>query len=733
MSARNSILERVVVVNGIEYKNVNFDLEARNDIAFALASKNFPVYKNRTHRTPREINQQTLASQRVKDAIDKQVTSGVWSPEMAKKQAEGILQTMAHNFNMASVRTLAYPAKKILRSIFKNGIYVNEDVISRLKAICVQNPVVFAPSHRTYMDFILLQFLCYHYELPLPAIASAQDFLQMEFMSEMLRKCGAYFIRRTFNDDEFYKALFTKYVQTQVINGDSTMAAFVEGTRSRTGKSLCPKYGFLSTILEPFLAGHVYDITIVPINISYGRLMEEEIYAYELLGYSKPPETTTGLFKARSLLGQLYGPAYFTFGEPISVRNFVNSFPKKLDRSVHTLPSNDYFSMTNEEQYAIKCLAHKIIKKQEKLAVVDVWPLMCLEIGRQMAYIPKIQNDCTPSINYFELLKNVGILIDLAERLGHEINLTKGEPLNEEFQVQFYLHSNLIDFHPDTSELVIGCDLIKGSYRSNRNNPNPITKHTDYTISRLMIANYANQCIHLFIEFAYLAANFRADQPEKHRVPFAILKTNFEFLQKLFAREFVCDIVNENRNFEIALEKAVKAKIFTISEENSTKYVNIGQQQDIINLKLMLEPYLISYYICSDFLTKYPHQILERDFKLSVQEGSFSSLFVQAGQSDKSNSNPKWFQILSADISKNCLHSLVDMGAIGKASSNNIENPSVKGLHFFMGHGNKKLLDIKSALNDLLTNFYETESESLYFSALEAKALADKAFARAKL
>jgi hypothetical protein len=51
--------------------------------------------------------------------------------------------------------------------------------------------------------------------------------------------------------------------------------------------------GFLSMTLVPFLRGRVPDITIVPINISYDRTLEEVLFAYELLGVPKPKESTS--------------------------------------------------------------------------------------------------------------------------------------------------------------------------------------------------------------------------------------------------------------------------------------------------------------------------------------------------------------------------------------------------------------------------------------------------------
>lgn len=44
--------------------------------------------------------------------------------------------------------------------------------------------------------------------------------------------------------------------------------------------------------LEPYFFGRVPDITVVPISISYDRVLEEDLFAFELLGVPKPKETT---------------------------------------------------------------------------------------------------------------------------------------------------------------------------------------------------------------------------------------------------------------------------------------------------------------------------------------------------------------------------------------------------------------------------------------------------------
>ena len=51
--------------------------------------------------------------------------------------------------------------------------------------------------------------------------------------------------------------------------------------------------GMLSAALESYFKAEVPDVMIVPISISYERILEESVYAYELLGIPKPKESAS--------------------------------------------------------------------------------------------------------------------------------------------------------------------------------------------------------------------------------------------------------------------------------------------------------------------------------------------------------------------------------------------------------------------------------------------------------
>lgn len=108
----------------------------------------------------------------------------------------------------------------------------------------------------------------------------------------MLNQAGAFYMRRKFAGDKLYWYVFKEFIRSVVTNCNTGFEFFIEGTRSRTMKALPPKIGLLSMALEPFFMGQVVDITIVPVSISYERPLEEQLFAYELLGVPKPKEST---------------------------------------------------------------------------------------------------------------------------------------------------------------------------------------------------------------------------------------------------------------------------------------------------------------------------------------------------------------------------------------------------------------------------------------------------------
>jgi glycerol-3-phosphate O-acyltransferase len=59
---------------------------------------------------------------------------------------------------------------------------------------------------------------------------------------------------------------------------------FIEGTRSRSGKMMSPKFGILNVVTDLFFEKKVKDLCYIPIALNYERVLEGETFPFELLG-----------------------------------------------------------------------------------------------------------------------------------------------------------------------------------------------------------------------------------------------------------------------------------------------------------------------------------------------------------------------------------------------------------------------------------------------------------------
>jgi glycerol-3-phosphate O-acyltransferase len=237
-----------------------------------------------------------------------QPESQVW------RTAERYFDEIAANYKGSYFAIIEFVFNRIWPRVFQGFEYSR---LERVIACVKQHPVVLVPCHRSHFDYLILSYLFHANYLSPPHIAAGIN-LSFWPLGPLFRGAGAYFIRRSFEDNELYKAVFRKYL-TYLIREGYTQEFFIEGGRSRTGKILTPKLGMLSAIVNAFITGVRRDLYLVPVSIHYGRVVEEEAYTRELGGAEKQRESLRGLLKARSVLRQKYGTVYVTFAEPISL------------------------------------------------------------------------------------------------------------------------------------------------------------------------------------------------------------------------------------------------------------------------------------------------------------------------------------------------------------------------------------------------------------------------------
>ena len=105
------------------------------------------------------------------------------------------------------------------------GIQVDAAQVNRLQAISRKHPLILLPTHKSHLDYLLVGYMCFLRNLPLPHVVSGEN-LNIPVIGRILRKGGAFFIRRSFYEDPLYAAVFHEYC-VQMLKHNFTLECFI--------------------------------------------------------------------------------------------------------------------------------------------------------------------------------------------------------------------------------------------------------------------------------------------------------------------------------------------------------------------------------------------------------------------------------------------------------------------------------------------------------------------------
>lgn len=598
-------------INKDGYINMIEELKKHSFSSLKLALKDYnpPSYLHKQPRHTSEIWKNALKSDRVQWIIQQTIRSENKTKEEVVKECEDILKELAFTDHLSLARMLAFALFKVHNSIYPDGVFINMACVEKIREVLHHHPVVFMPSHRSYMDFLMLSLACFYLNLPLPAIAAGMDFKSMAIISTMLRASGAFFMRRSFGSDRLYWALFTEYVHTILVNGDRPMEFFIEGTRSRVGKSLNPKFGLLSVVSEPYLKAQTYDIMIVPISLSYDRLLEEKLYAYEMLGIPKPKESTSGVFKATSILQENYGSVHLHFGNPLSLRDYFGSH---LDRSVHACYPRYMINLSPDEQLSMKVLAYQVLLKQQK-------NMTCTPFTAIAAIMSLNSNGLCLS----SLVEELQWLKPILSNFGARI-VWSSSSMRDVAVRYLYRFKHLLKTADTNDQSHVPNDRWISIAVSNEN----LSKKKTLTMidqavqnnaaNHIMLASYRNQLLCYMVRPAFVALSLLKLKKNQEENVFAESSCfqDFDFLVKLFQKEFIFEPNSVNQDFKSGLDYLLKSGVLT--QVNPISVQSGSHSYRVLNfLRSTFSPFLVSYWLTCQYLLA--SQSIHDDKKISYQ------------------------------------------------------------------------------------------------------------------
>ena len=241
-----------------------------------------------------ELYNAVLGADSVRQAISDEALSKKQSNHQIQAKAKKYVDEIAADYREGLVRIGDRLLTKIWNKVY-NGIEVKH--ADKVRALAQNgHEIIYVPCHRSHMDYLLLTYVIYHEGLVTPHIAAGIN-LNFWPIGGILRKCGAFFLRRSFAGNKLYTAVFREYLEL-LFNKGYSVKYYPEGGRSRTGRLLPPKTGMLAMTLQGLIKGINRPVSIVPVYIGYEHVMEVSSYLKELKGTDKKKESFFQVFSA---------------------------------------------------------------------------------------------------------------------------------------------------------------------------------------------------------------------------------------------------------------------------------------------------------------------------------------------------------------------------------------------------------------------------------------------------
>jgi glycerol-3-phosphate O-acyltransferase len=241
-------------------------------------------------------------------------------PEVALAKARAMLKRMAADFRFGWLEAFALVLGILFQRLYK-GIVADTAGLAEIREAARTGPIVLVPSHRSHIDYLLYSVVMYAHGLIPPHIA-AGDNLSFWPMGAIFRHSGAFFIRRTARGNPMYQAVLRHYFRKLLKEG-YWIEFFIEGTRSRSGKAISPKYGMLTMVVDAVASGAAPNAHLMPAAVTYEKVIEEASYKRESAGSEKARESLKGLAASAKVLGSRFGKVYVQFDHTVDLVAFL--------------------------------------------------------------------------------------------------------------------------------------------------------------------------------------------------------------------------------------------------------------------------------------------------------------------------------------------------------------------------------------------------------------------------
>ena len=284
------------------------------------------------YKIPRQVARQIRVSDRYKQGLQPIIEETGKTEVQLRQQALPMfkeLVSIPHNFWQD---VMAAFNRWVISQAYEQEMVIDQQGLKAFRQTVRDHPTAVLWTHKTHIDGIAMQSVLFENDFPTPHTVGG---INMAFagLGFLARRAGAIFIRRSFQDDSLYKLILRTYL-AYLLEKRFPLTWSFEGTRSRVGKLMPPRYGILKYVMDAVADSDAQSIHIVPVAINYDMINDVKDYAAEQSGGIKRPESLSWFISYVRRLRRPLGRIYMDFGEPVVVdKDLINQDSLQLAKA----------------------------------------------------------------------------------------------------------------------------------------------------------------------------------------------------------------------------------------------------------------------------------------------------------------------------------------------------------------------------------------------------------------
>lgn len=505
------------------------------------------------YKVPRYVADNLKANPQFKASLAALASQHKLSPEKIKQDISTYIKEMVSVPSTFYIDVNAKFNNFVLGLGYEKEIVYDTKDLARIRQVVRDHPAILLWTHKTYLDGMVVPKVLYDNDFPVPHMFGGAN-LSFIGLGYLLRHAGAIFIRRSFQDNPLYKLTLRHYIG-YLMEKRFPMTWSFEGTRSRLGKLMPPRYGLLKYVLEACHTTGAENIYIIPISISYDLIRDVDEYATEQTGRVKSAESFRWLVSYISSLRKPMGRIYMNIGEPV----VLPSAPEPDDR------------------LALAKVAFEVGVEANKVTPITLPSLVCMSL---LANAPQA---LTTEEALYELksliawaqARDITISSDFEpENLAHFLGL-----------LEIMVSEGLVTRYDEGPEMVFGLapdQHPRASY-------------------------YRNSVIHFFVNKAIIELSLLSAlaSPKGERIDSFWLEA--ERLRDLFKFEFFYAPREQfKQELLVELNTSCADWEFEIEKSNSSIITMLSGMRPLVAHSTLL-PFIEAYTVVADMLARLPH------------------------------------------------------------------------------------------------------------------------------